>query len=438
MRLERGLVWFAVAMPLFGQYAGPAILTRGEAPSAMAMPDIYFRPYLEVTGIYDTGLAGVTVNQNGELGTSSSAGVMLAWGISGSHNWRHTKLGLDYRGSITHYFRRTNYDGLDQSLYLGITQQLSRRATLSLREGAGMFTRDFGLISMPQTVPFDPTTLYVPTTDYFDNRTFYVTSEADLSVQKTARLSFDMGGGLFITRRRSTALNGTTGLMAHGDMMYRLSRQSTMGVNYEYEHFQFTRVFGGTDFHAAELVYARRLSRFWEFSGAAGGGHVETEFIQNVPIAPAIAALLGITQTSEVVHDVRWIPNLTGRLSRAFPRGVGFAGGGHTITPGNGLFLTSAATMAFIGYNYTGLRRWSFAATLDYSRAKAIGNITGVYSTESASVTASRQLLRTVHFVASYSARRYDSPDFSRYHRLIHSARAGIGWAPGDVPLRIW
>jgi hypothetical protein len=301
-----------------------------------------------------------------------------------------------------------------------------------------MFTRDFGLISMPQTVPFDPTTTYIPTTDYFDNRTYYATSEADLSYRKTARLSFDMGGGLFIIRRRSSALDGTTGILAHGDMMYRVSRQTTIGIDYGYQHFTFTRTFGATDFHAASLVLARRLSKLWEFSGVAGGGRVETQFIQNVPIAPAIAALLGITQTSEVVHDVRWIPNLSGRLSRAFSRGVGFLGGGHTITPGNGLFLTSATTSAFIGYDYTGLRRWSFAATADYSRAKSMGNIIGVYSTSSATVTASRQLFRTVHFVASYSARHYDSPDFSRYQRLVHSARVGIGWAPGDVPLRIW
>jgi hypothetical protein len=438
LKLERVLVLLGMAAPLFGQYAGPAILTRGEAPSAMSLPDIYFRPFVEVTGIYDSGLAGVAVKPNGELGDTSAFGLMLGWGVSGTHSWRHTKVGLDYRGSTTHYFKKTNYDSIDQSLLLGVTHQLSRRATLSLRESAGMFSRDFGLISLPQTVPFDPTTTYVPTTDYFDNRTIYLTSQADLSYQKTARLSFDMGGGVFITRRRSTSLYGTIGEYAHGDMVYRVSRQMTMGLDYGYQHFEFTRIFGGTDFHVAQLIFARQLTRLWELSGAVGGGRMETQFVESVPIAPAIAALLGITESSEVVHDVRWVPNFSGRLSRTFHRGVAFAAVGHTITPGNGLFLTSAATTTFVGYNYTGLRRWSMAAELGYIRSKSVGNIRGVYSSESGTVTASRQILHSIHFVAAYSARRYDSPTFTRYHRLIHSARVGFGWSPGDVPLRIW
>ena len=438
MKPQRVLALFSLAAPLFGQYAGPAILTRGEAPSAMAMPEIYFRPFIEVAGIYDTGLAAVAVTPSGELGGSSSLGVSLIWGISGTHSWRRTKVGLDYRGSTSHYFRRTFYDGIDQSLLLGVTHRLTRRATLSLRESAGIFTRDFGLISLPQTVPFDPSTTYVPTTDYFDNRTIYLTSQADLSIQKTARLSFDLGGGVFVTRRRSTSLYGTVGVSAHGDMAYRLSRQSTVGLDYGYQHYEFTRIFGGTDYHVVQVVFARQLTRLWEFTGSAGGGRVETQFIQNVAVDPTIAALLGITQSSEIVHDVRWVPNFAARLSRTFHRGVAFLGVGHTITPGNGLFLTSAATSAFAGYNYTGLRRWSFGTELAYTRAKSVGNIIGVYSSLSGTVSASRQIFRSFHFVASYSARQYDSPDFSRYQRLIHSARVGFGWSPGDVPLRIW
>src|ERR1035437_10553014 len=41
----RMLAVLAWAMPLFAQYAGPAILSRGEAPSALAQPQIDFRPF---------------------------------------------------------------------------------------------------------------------------------------------------------------------------------------------------------------------------------------------------------------------------------------------------------------------------------------------------------------------------------------------------------
>jgi hypothetical protein len=75
---------------------------------------------------------------------------------------------------------------------------------------------------------------------------------------------------------------------------------------------------------------------------------------------------------------------------------------------------------------------------VDYSWARSLGNIQGVYSSASGTVTASRQLTHGVHFVASYSARHYGSPDYTKYNRLIHDARVGLGFAPGDVPLRIW
>ncbi|MGO9893588.1 MAG: hypothetical protein ACLPX8_05155, partial [Bryobacteraceae bacterium] len=89
MRRLAAILWLAV--PAFAQYAGPAILSRGEAPTAMAADQIDFRPYLSITGVYDTGLAGVSVNSQGEIGNGSSPGVEFAGGISGIHSWKHTK-----------------------------------------------------------------------------------------------------------------------------------------------------------------------------------------------------------------------------------------------------------------------------------------------------------------------------------------------------------
>lgn len=438
MKLQGMLALLSLTAPVFGQYAGPAILTRGEAPAAMSAPEIRFRPFLEVSAVYDSGLAGVAVTDKGELANQGSYGMSFTWGVSGTHSWRHTKVGLDYRGSIQHYVQRTFYDSINQSLLLGITQQFTRRVTLSLREGAGIFSRDFGLVAMPQTVPFDPSTSYIPTTDFFDNRTFYVTSQADLSIQKTARLSFDLGGFGFINRRRSSALYGVVGSGAQGDVQYRVSRRSTIGANYGYQHYTFNNIFGGTDAHELSLTFAIRLSRWVEFSGFGGAVRAETKFLQTVKISPVIAALLGITTSSEVVHNIMYVPNVSGRLSRTFQTGVAYVAAGHTVTPGNGLFLTSTMTSVMGGYNYTGLRRWSFGAAASYQRAESIGNIIGNYGGESGSISASRQIAHSFHFIASYSLRQYDSGSFSKYNRLIQSARVGLGFTPGDVPLRIW
>ena len=438
MRFPDALVLFAAALPAFAQYAGPAILSRGEAPAAMAAPQIDFRPYLEVAGVYSTGLTGVSVNQQGEIPNTHSFGEELTGGISGVHSWKHTTIGLDYRGSYIHYGQQTYYDSSNQTLMLSLTHQFTRHISLSLQESAGMFSGAFGLFGLPQTVQFDPSTNYVPTTDFYDNRTIYFSTGANLIIQKSTRLSFSFGGEGSLVRRRSTALYGVTGASARGDMQYRLTRRTTIGAMYSYTHYDYTGAFSGADVHMATITYATRLSRWWEVSGYAGVSRAETKFVQTVPLDPAIQALLGVGYGNVVVYNILYSPAVSIRISRTFQRGVAYVSGDRLITPGNGLFLTSTSTDAFGGYTYTGLRRWSFGATVTQSWAKSFGNLFGRYDTLSGGFTVTRQIVRSVHFVASFEASRYSSPDFKQYNRPIYTARIGLGFAPGDVPLRIW
>ena len=128
----------------------------------------------------------------------------------------------------------------------------------------------------------------------------------------------------------------------------------------------------------------------------------------------------------------------TGRLSRTFPKGVAYVSGGRGITPGNGLFLTSITTTALAGYNYTGLRRWSFGVSGGYNRSDSIGNVLGTYGGISGTLSASRQIVHNVHGVVSASARKYTSATFSLYNRVIYDVSVGVGYSPGDIPLRIW
>jgi hypothetical protein len=425
-------------MPVLAQYEGPAILSRGEAPAAMATPQIDFRPFVELTGIYDTGLSGVQVNSQGQLGDVASEGVDLTAGISGTHSWRHTKIGLNYRGSIRHYAHATSYDSTDQSLMLGIVHQFTRHVSITLSENAGLFSRNFGIPGLSQTVPFDPSTTEAPTTDFFDNRTLYLSTQANLVIQKTARLSFSMGGSGFLVSQSSSALYGVVGDSAQGDVQYRLTRRATVGVNYTYTHFDYVGVLSSADMHGVSGVFSMRLSRWWEFSGTGGMFRIESRYIQNVPVDPAIAILIGTSEGTVVTDRVIYAASGTGRLSRTFPTGIAYISGGRGVTPGNGLFLTSITDTALAGYNYTGLRRWSLSASAGYSRAESIGNVLGSYGSDSGTVTATRQIMRNVHGIVSVSARRYSSVDFSLYNRVIYDVRVGVGYSPGDIPLRIW
>lgn len=427
-----------LVMPAFAQYAGPAILSRGDAPAAMSAAQIDFIPFVSVVGVYDTGLAGVAVNSQGGLASTASEGVEVDFGISGVHSWKHTKVSLNYGGAAREYSYATSYAGVDQTLMFGVTQMLSRHVALQFNESAGMFAQTYGLVGLSATVPFDPTTTYTPTTDFFDNRTIYANTQALLTYQRTARLSFAFGGDWDLTRRRSSALYGVTGEDARADVQYRASRRSTVGLNYMYTHFSYNGVLSGTNFHRFSVTYGVQLSRTWEFTCYGGVTRVQSMFPQVVTLDPVVAALLGVTQGYVVSYDLNWVPSYSGRLSKTFLRGVAYVSAGHLMTPGNGLFLTSKMYTAGAGYTYTGIRRWSFNLSGEYDRGMSIGNIVGEYGDVSAGLQTSRQISHLVHAVAGVTARKYQSGSFTAYNRVIWDARVGLSFSPRDIPLRIW
>jgi hypothetical protein len=175
-----------------------------------------------------------------------------------------------------------------------------------------------------------------------------------------------------------------------------------------------------------------------EFSGYFGVMRPELKSIRTVAVDPVIAALLGITQTSQVIHSVSYSPTFGGRISRKIPNGILFLGVNRGMTPGNGFFMASTSLTVTTGYSYTGLRRWSASTAAAYNRSQSLGGIVGKYQSISASARLSRKIKGSVHFVTGYSVRRYGSPDYPNYDRLVNEATIGLGFTPGDVPLRIW
>ena len=438
MNFLRVIAALATVSPLFAQYGGPAILARGQSPGPMAASQIDFRPYVSVTGTYDTGLNGVSVDANGAPVNDASYGVSVGFGVSGLHSWTHTKIGLDYSGSYSHY-AKSFYDGINsQSFQLSIAHQLRRHAVLSLSNSAVLYGSNRATPTLPQTIEFDPATTYVPTNDFFDNRTISVSTQASISIQKSTRLSYRFGGDGFLTRRRSTALFGATGYGAHGDIMYRASRRSTVGVMYSYMHYAFTGLPGGTDAHSVGVSYSRSLSPSMQMSASGGISKYENVFVQLVPIDPAIAAVIGISSALRVSYQSNIMPNLAFRLSKVVPRGTVFLEVSHSLNPGNGLFLTSTSTNAGVGYGYSGLRRWAISAGANYNSSTSVGNVLGAYGSYSATLAASRQVAPMTHGVFSFNLRKYDSPDFQNYNKWSYSVNLGLSFSPGDIPVRLW
>jgi hypothetical protein len=438
-----------LAAPAFAQYAGPAILSRGEAPAAMSAPTVNFGFSVAVTANYTNGLTGVSApTAQGQLASQTSYGETITLGLSGAHSWKHTHFGMNYSGSFSHYAQAGYFDGLSQGISLGLSHQFTRHIDFTLRESAGMFTQFVpATVSLNSSVPFDPTQSYIPTTDFYDNQTIYNTTQASLTIQTSTRLSFDLGGAYFVNLRRSNALYGATGLSATGDVQYRLSRSATVGGSYGFTEYTFTHSLGATYVHTAALNLSLRLSRWSEFSFYGGAARAESNFQQTVPIDPAILAILcppninavcPLSNGIVISHTLLWAPDFGLRVSRSFRRGVAYASAGESIMPGNGLFLTSRTAMAMVGYGYTGLRKWSLGLSAQYATALSFGNVTGSYGDILGAYSMSRQIVRSLSFVSSFSASQYRSSSFSGYNRLIYSASVGLGFSPGNIPVRFF
>jgi hypothetical protein len=242
-----------------------------------------------------------------------------------------------------------------------------------------------------------------------------------------------------LTQRRSSALAGVRGVQTRADTQYRLTRFVSIGALYTFTNYHFNKTADAQTFsHGMAGSFSYRINRTFEFTGFAGMQRTESDLISTTPVDPVIAAIIGSATTRQFVHLVQQTPYVNARFSQTFKRGVWYISGGREVSPGNGLFLASNTLRLLLGYTYTGLRRWSFTAQGEYNSSSSFQNAIGGYDSTSGNLHVARRVMAGVHFVASYAARNYTSGSFSGYNRLIHEGSIGIGFTPGDIPLRIW
>jgi hypothetical protein len=418
------------------QYGGPAILSRGGTASLrVPTQSIRIRPFLTVEGNYDTGITPVTVTPKGGIPNDKSYGVDASAGIYGYHRWKTATLGIDYNGAYRDYTANTYYNGTDQSLALIYTKQATRHFGITLRESAGLFNRNF-LNAGPYNL-IDANFANTPTNDIFDGRTIYLSTMADVTYQKSARLSFNFGGDGFLVRRRSSSLYGLTGYRSRGDVAYRTSRFATTGAAYDFTHFEFTKGFGGSDIHTLQLTQAFRFGRWWELSLRAGGSRVETLGLTAVTIDPVIAAILGRSQGIEAIYRLNWVPSAKALLTRKFHYATLTLSYDRGVSAGNGLYLTTRQESEGGSFSYTGIRKLNVGLSAAHVGYGSITQTLGNFSSYTAGAGLTYKITGSLHFVTHYDFRRYDIAQ-SVFRRDSYRASVGFGFSPKDVPLSLW
>jgi hypothetical protein len=417
------------------EYSGPAILSRGQTPAAALVAPIAFRPYIGLSGIYDTGLVAVAVTPTGQIPTTDLYGLELNLGAYTYHVWKHTTLALDYRGDLRHY-STTYWDGSDQFVSLILTHQPTKRVTFTLREQGGVYSNNYFLAST--LAASDPNYLQVPQNDIYDNRVIFAGVSADVTYRLSHRLSFNVGADGSLVRRQSTALYGMTGAVARGDLEYRISRHSTLGVDYRFTYFDYTKGFGNSDIHSVGLNYSTQLSQHVQLSARIGGARVESQSLTVVTLDPAIAALLGESVGIQAAYRLNYVPDMQVRLTDSFRRSQFTLAYSNQVIPGNGIYLTSRNNSASGSYSYSGVRHWNFGLNGTYGRMNALVQTVGAYTAYGGGVGITRDLGKGLHAVLRLDTRHYDIASGALFGTTEYRTSLGVSFSPGDLPLVLW
>jgi hypothetical protein len=418
------------------EYSGPAILSRGQAPAGQTVAPIAFRPYIGLSGVYDSGLVPVSVTTTGQIPSTDLYGLELNLGAYTYHVWKHTTLGLDYRGDFRDY--STSYwDGTDQFLSLILTHRPTKRVTFTLRDQAGIYSLNSYSLSSPLG-SLDPNYLQLPQNDIYDSRVIFAGVSGDLTYLLTHRLSFNIGGEGSLVRRQSSALYGVTGAVARGDLEYRISRHTTLGADYRFTYFDYTRGFGSTDIHSVGLNYSTQISRHVQLSARIGGARVESTSLTEVALDPAIAALLGESEAIQAAYRLNYVPDVQVRLADTFRRSQFMLEYLDQVVPGNGVYLTSRNNSGNASYSYTGVRHWNFGVHGTYGRMSALVQTVGAYTAYGGGIGVTRDLGRGLHTVLRLDTEHYDIASSAAFAHTEYRASLGLNFSPGDLPLVLW
>ena len=417
-------------------YAGPSILSRdksliGERGGKL----IDFRFYGDITGVYDSGLVPLVVNPQGNVPSYGAYGVEVGFGVVGSKTWVHDKLSIEYRGAYRDYTNHSFFNGTDQFLNLAYSHLLSRHLSLDLKETAGTTALANGGFAY---LPLTSADLFaVPASQLFDIRTKFLQSRVDLLWQKTARLSFGFGGEGFIVRQSSLALAGLDGYNAHVNVAYRITRRQTLSASYEYTHFDFQQQFGDAKMQSIGLGYSIGLSRKWDFSMQGGGIRVDTSGLQQVPIDPAIAIIVGQSYAIVTFARTVYAPMADARLIRRFDRSALTLSYSMGVTPGNGIYLTSRQNTGSVNYSYTGYRRLAASVYASYGTMTALGQTLGQLADFMAGAGGTYKLGHAIHLEMRYDYRHYTTQN-SFYLKNSSRITLGLAFSPGATPLAIF
>ncbi|HZU28257.1 MAG TPA: hypothetical protein VFA04_22200 [Bryobacteraceae bacterium] len=419
-------------------YSGPEVISRGgtNTTGQRAGRLVDFQFWGDLTGIYDSGLNGISVGPNGQVQSVGEEGIEAGGGVVGSRTWSRDFLSLDYTGHIRHYTPNSYFDGSDQLLQLDWRHTISHHVNFELNTIAGETSLSYGQLAF---VPIRNADLIgVPQNQLFDNQNYFAETSGEVYWQKTARLSFGVGGVGFLTDYRSSALASMRGAQGRGDAVYRLTRRQKVYLTWQIMQFDYQRAFGYSTMNTAAAGWSMDLGRNWTFETQGGAMYVHTLGLIQRPVDPAIAVIIGRNYTITTSDRTVWVPEGVVRITRRFRRSAVDLGGAMTVSPGNGVYLTSRENNAYLNYSLVGSRRLSLSTMAAYSSLSSVGQQTiGKFESESGGLGATYRIHGNLHGELRYDFYHYTTQG-AAYRKNENRVSLGVAYTSGERPLAIW
>jgi hypothetical protein len=325
--------------------------------------------YGAIRGTVETGLTPIRLDGE-QVGSDRLTGVQAEIGGYGTHSWRKTTLGLDYRGDYRRVSQRLGYNGFNQVISLDLTYVPSPRKQFFVRESGGTLNRGFGGFAAPATSSRSDINLV--NNELFDARSYFSQTNAGFVMRTSARLAYTFTGDYFFTKRPDPRLVGAAGYGGGASVEYRFSARSAISVDYQHLQFQFRRAYGNSDIDGSAVAYSRQVNRNLNVSVFGGMMRVHTIGTQQVELSEEVAAILGRSRGVASFSRTDWVPQGGATASYAWERSRFTAQYMSAVTPGNGVYLTSQMQEASVGYSFTGIRRLSLGVSSRYAKMKSL------------------------------------------------------------------
>jgi len=418
-------------------YQGPGVASLGAGNVGLRSGEqAELRYYAGVSGVVDTNLQPFALDAQGNLlRIHNLYGVQVNGGAYGMHRWKRALLGLDYGGNYHRYVNSNSYNGSDQHLNLGYTLEASRRWTLDLHESVGTFSIATSELATAPTN--DPNSLFTPSTLLFDSRTSFLQSSAYATYLQSARTSFTVGGSGFLQDQKAAGLSNSGGYTLTGSMQHRMSKATTLGVNYSYSHFEFPAFHSNSDSNTYHGTFATGLGQFWTFSVEAGITVSEVNSQLTFALNPELAALFGVPSITENSYTKTIYPSGAATLERKFRRANLAFHYTRGLFSGNGASGTGREENAEMSFSYTGIRRLNLGVNGGHYKLVSIGQNTGTFATYAGSAGITYTLGRGISVVARYGVNQLQL-DVGNYARTSTGAILGLMFSPGNIPLALW